>query len=387
MAVDANQDSLKVILRITNNNGNMDLDTFYLTFHEGWSALGLNIIPTIQAKSIRIAQSKDGVPYICYISEIPWGKLSVFKLVNNLWESVGVAGFSDTVTNNNYSVGISPNNVPYVSFVSGSAVNYGNITVMKFNGTQWEDVGNRGFAGNTNIISTDINFSDSGYPFVAFTNYDTVSLLLNDVSVMKFNDAVWEYVGTKNLNNGGVQYPSLSFLNGNIPVLAYRDYYNSKRAKVIKFNGSIWEDYGSSQLETNAVIIHLRTAPNGTLYLAYSHEEGGVLKISVYKNNAGNWTIVGKRRFTGDCEARIKLAFSSNSVPYIAYTGEPINKVSSMTFDGTDWVYLGDIGFSHDNGFVGGLSLLPNGIPYVGYVAKPAGATNYLPYILKFNSN
>ena len=91
-----------------------------------------------------IAFDQSGQPYVAY-SDYPslYGKLTVKKFDGSDWVNVGPAGFSAGLALST-SLVFSPANEPYVAYNDGG--NSDKATVMKFDGTHWVNVGIAGFS-------------------------------------------------------------------------------------------------------------------------------------------------------------------------------------------------------------------------------------------------
>ena len=71
-------------------------------------------------------------------------------------------------------------------------------SVMKFDGTNWVNVGNEGFSDGAQYLSLAISPSDNE-PYVSF---EETGLLYENASVMKFNGTNWVYVGNEGFSLG-----------------------------------------------------------------------------------------------------------------------------------------------------------------------------------------
>jgi hypothetical protein len=86
---------------------------------------------------------------------------------------------------------VDPTGTPYVAY--RDANNSYKLTVMRFNGTNWEAVGTPGFSdGPVQYGSLDIAINSLGVPYVAYSDisYDKKAM------VQRFNGTNWEVVGT-----------------------------------------------------------------------------------------------------------------------------------------------------------------------------------------------
>ena len=120
-----------------------------------------------------------------------------------------------------------------------------NMTVMKFNGTNWVNVGSPGFsAGYASYTSLAIY---DGMPYVAYQDGGNSS----KATVMKFDGANWVNVGSPGFSAGGASYISLAIDDSGMPYVAYQDGVNSSKMTVMK--GRIEIDLNDTSLSRSAV--------------------------------------------------------------------------------------------------------------------------------------
>jgi hypothetical protein len=133
---------------------------------------------------------------------------------------------------------------------------------MKFDGTNWVNVGNAGFS-MTEPITTSLAFHPSGQPYVAYVDYF-------GVVVQKFNGTSWVNVGSGSISAGDADYISLAFNSAGQPFVGYEDYANASKASVKTFNGTSWVYVGTGAFSAGrAVYTSLAISPAGQPYIAY----------------------------------------------------------------------------------------------------------------------
>ena len=200
----------------------------------------------------------------------------------------------------------------------------------------WEDVGSDGFAGSATYTS--LAFSGTT-PYVAFIDGGA----WHSVSVMKFSDGVWQYVGKRGLSDGQAHYVTLAFYLS-VPYVAFSDSTNSAKATVMRFTGNKWEPVGMKGFsDGHAAWISLAFS-GPTPYVAFSDSTNS--KATVMKFNGTDWEAVGKKGFSDGEAMYTSLAFLG-STPYVAYQDYGnTRKATVMKFNGTDWEAVGKKGFS-----------------------------------------
>jgi hypothetical protein len=139
------------------------------------------------------------------------------------------------------------------------------VTVMRFNGAIWEVVGSAGFsAGSVVYLQLVLNSSDT--PYVAYQDGGNGF----KATVMRFNGSDWEALGGAGFSTGGATYTSLAIDNNDIPYVAYRDGGNGSRATVMRFDGTSWNAVGSPGFSAGgAEYISLALDSYGMPHLAY----------------------------------------------------------------------------------------------------------------------
>ena len=159
------------------------------------------------------------------------------------WQAVGNKAFSDGDTE--YTSLFVYNNegipVPYVFYKDTDRNNHGSVMAYNESSSSWQDVGQKAFtngaigASENDTVSLFV-FDDNGnpLPYVAFRDISQD----NKASVMKFNGTDWENVGIPGISEGGVKYVSLFVLEENgfsIIYISYCDEAYNNRATVKKF--------------------------------------------------------------------------------------------------------------------------------------------------------
>ncbi|WP_433945763.1 Ig-like domain repeat protein [Paenibacillus sp. SN-8-1] len=246
-----------------------------------WESVG----PAFDGNYAQLAVDK-GTPYIL-ISDYDnsrGGKATVKKLEDGNWVDVGPGGFSEGLISVP-SLAVD-HGTPYVAY--SDLAHDGKLTAMKYNGEEWETIGNPGFtegtagAGNKGAIILRIQ---DGTPYVMFSDGAYADQRgYGKATLIKFNGAEWESVGQAGFSAGGTA--SLSFVfSGDTPYAAYTDVLNASKATVMKFNGAAWETVGKAGLTpSNAEDTSIAVDGNGTPFVAFSDYEQRA-RLSLMKYN------------------------------------------------------------------------------------------------------
>lgn len=241
------------------------------------------------------------------------GVLNSLASESSGWSYVGQAGFSlDSASFQ--SMDIAPDGTLYLSYTGKWK-----STVMKFNGSAWEVVGESGFGyGNQTIAIAPIDSPQSGTPYVA-----------SDWSVMKFDGKSWVSVGEPMSVEG--LYPelvsALAIAPGTgAPCVAYG--YGGG-VKVMKFNNEDWVNVGDvfgfdySDGILPAIIENLVITKDGTPYVAFNALQDSISKGTlstpvVMKFDGYNWSLVGSKLETSQ-KLGVSMVLDANNTPYVAY--------------------------------------------------------------------
>ncbi len=308
----------------------------------------------------------NGTPYISYTDFANGGKCTVMMYNGTAWNPVGNPGFSPYSITDATSLYIY-NGIPYVAYADEG------LTVKVYNGTNWVTVGNERFTGfGADYPSL---YVYNGTPYVAFRDLSVDY----KCTVMKFNGTNWIILGNSGISPDDCGTPSLHGYN-ETPYVAF----NWNDVPPMKFNGTNWANVGTEKFNmwTSSLYVY-----SGTPYVAFGDSTNGD-KARVIKYNGTSWVTVGNAGFS-EGEALIYprgLYIDNDETPYLAYCDETCGgKATVKKFDGTNWVTVGTAGFSP--AFAEWLSLsVSDGIPYVGYIDWVDGEFGLKASVMKFSN-
>ncbi len=207
----------------------------------------------------------------------------------------------------------------------------------------WRTVGSASGLSASGATTSDIVIDSTGTPYIAFIDY----AYTGKVSVKRYNNGTWNYVGSPGFSESYVGSYSLAFDNSNTLYIAFSVLSGSDaKAMVMKLDGTTWIDVGSTVLSSDISFISLSIDSNNIPYVFYSDGDNSE-KATVMKYSTGIWTLVGSAIGSSDSGSinyqsigRNSIILNSNDVPYIVYrrftnTGPTIDV---MKFNGMDWV-------------------------------------------------
>ncbi len=137
-----------------------------------WTNVGSARFSAGAVKYTSIALNSANIPYVAYKDYANGGKATVMQYHenNNTWEPVGQAGFTPG-TAEFVSLAIDGSDTLYVAY--NTSTNSGGINVMKYDGSNWVNVGNANFIHGTMNGTAALAINSKGVPYVAFKNLGT----------------------------------------------------------------------------------------------------------------------------------------------------------------------------------------------------------------------
>jgi hypothetical protein len=184
---------------------------------------------------------------------------------------------------------------------------------MKYNGSNWVNVGPAGFSNSSDDISLAID-NNTGIPYVALDD-----LQGGGAVVVNYTGGKWNLVGTKNFTPGSAEYLSLAINKSSVPILGFQDGANSNLASVMEYNGTNWTNLGNADFSAGtASYTSLALDSAGVPFLAYE-DAGNGSGATVAEYNGTNWVAVGSPGCTDGTAAYTNLAIDRHGRLYLAY--------------------------------------------------------------------
>jgi hypothetical protein len=163
---------------------------------------------------------------------------------------------------------------PYVAFKD--CVNQNKASVKKFNGSDWINVGSKGFSEDE-VWYIHLIFSEAGIPFICYKDNG----YLGKATVMNFDGLKWANVGDPGFSAGEVFWTDLAFDSTNILHVVFRDKETSFKATVMKYD-SLFVDVN----EVNESFISLYPNPvSDNLILDYNNSNFINKSIEIFNLN------------------------------------------------------------------------------------------------------
>ncbi|MDY0089586.1 MAG: T9SS type A sorting domain-containing protein [Flavobacteriaceae bacterium] len=288
--------------------------------------------------------------------------LFTFTASAQSWEVVGETGFPGEEVSRLNMV-LDNNGVPYVAYVKFDGIGV-KISVMKFENEVWQYVGNEGFSEYLATLDLALAIDSNNMPYIAYKNLDGS----NKITVMKFENNNWQTVGEAEFSLGAVAYISLAINSNDVPYVLFRDGANGGEATVMKFENNNWQFVGEAGFSTGEISqTSLIFDANNTPYVVFS-DGANAGKATVMKFENNNWQVVGEVGFSIGYIYHSSLAVNSN-ILYITYSGfgSSLNEISVLKFENNNWEYVGSMGISQGSAYSPSLRFDNNDILYLAY--------------------
>lgn len=247
--------------------------------------------------------AEDTIPYIAVSDNGNSGKLTVLSHAgSNNWDTVGTAAFTPTGTGSNINLKIHEGD-PYVAF-NGDHTTSQKASVMKYDGTAWNAVGNAEFTSGS---ATDpvLDFHNK-QPLISFANGSQSGKL----SVMHYDGSTWDYLGDTTVSEANAGYPQLEVNNG-IPYVTFTQFFAhiDGRASMMAFADSV--------VSTSSVF---NTSEIGKYYVKVIQAGSCVAYDTVYVQDAPPILIdslsITDVTCTGGSDASVQVTLSGGQTPY-----------------------------------------------------------------------
>lgn len=269
--------------------------------------------------------------------------LSLFSLFTNVnfaqWTSVGQPDFTNLGVID-VTMDIKQNGNSVVVYKN---TNNDSIYALEFTNNQWVQLSNSA-VNSTFGFQSELALDNNDVPYVLYSNAG------DSLIIRKWNGSSWENFGASTGFVGRGSNAKLKFSPNNEPVVAF-----SNRtiwpfpASVVRWDGNSWGNVLSPSVSNfQAGDIDFEFTTDNQIYIAITNLNGGAL--SVYKTDVSSWVQVGpSSNIFGGSTFYVELELNSSNIPSVLCAEGSLNNAASMkTWDGNNWVYVGNQGFSID---------------------------------------
>lgn len=211
-------------------------------------------------------------------------------------------------------------------------------------------------------------------PYVAYQVFDTNNLLWK---IKRLDGFSWVDVDTNGL--GYQNFRLLGTTASGVLQIAYHS-DDGKKFGIKRLVGSAWETVSESPELVNDPYPATYAFDDERLFVAFP-EQGLDNKITVWKYDAGAWSVVGQPGFSSGNVHSITLKVS-NGIPWVAYEDWSLGRAGIVQkFDGNTWQNVG--GQAYDGDQYGKKDFaVSNGIPFIAHADS---STQNRASVLKFD--
>jgi hypothetical protein len=211
-----------------------------------------------------IAMDKNSIPFVGFVDYGNSRKATVMRFNGVNWDAVGSAGFTDGIVDKT-SITLDQNGFPFIVFID--VANSQKATVMFYDALNWRTLGNAGFSDEP-IDYPSIFIDGNGVTYIAYA--EGVS---EKKATVKLHNGMWLDLGSPRFSEGYIRYTSIAVSNNGTPYIAFweGDYFTYKGRALI-FNGGSWEYLGSSDSvfsSTQAEYTNIVISPSGIPVVSY----------------------------------------------------------------------------------------------------------------------
>lgn len=200
------------------------------------------------------------------------------------------------------------------------------------------------------------------------------------ISVKRYVDKHWSYVGDPGFSVGAVDYIRLATDGFNKVYVAYKDATQGNKVTVQFFNGVNWSVLGNPGIGADTIIDFDFTVDQTTnvpvLFLKDS-----INKTSVLEYNGSAWSMLGVNNFAGAHVYEPKVS-SYNGVVYVNYIINSPFGIHVKQFQGGNWIALGNIINNINSMMITKVKLDNNSVPHFAFTDGP---NSYRPAVMYLN--
>lgn len=287
-----------------------------------WTSLGL---AQANASSGQVATAPDGTPFIAY--SLNWSNVYVKKYVDGAWVQVG----SSPTSGNQIGLVVNQASEPIIA-VQDANYNYQGVA-YKFNGTSWVQLGGGFYSTVGNGAAWNVaRLDDNDNLYILWGAFGSSGTAAH---VSKLTDSGWQILGGQAVGQANVYYyQSFDVDNNGNAWVAYPAGNIDKKLEVYHFDGSTWSLIGDNLPGGAVEHCGVRLADDGTLYIsfidfAYNNT------ISAMSYDGSEWSYVGPRGFTNSAGKYPQLVMHHNT-PIIAYADLSLQEKASVQAYNTD---------------------------------------------------
>ncbi len=196
-----------------------------------WERVGTGHVTAGGGSWARITIDENDVPYVSWVDFYAGGLMYVSKLVGDLWVKLGGQAVSDEIAVYYYQdVAVDSDGNVYLAYCAHQT-QY--LTVFRYNGTQWELLGDNIADGPIKGLDVALDSQQNFYVSYSDSNMES------KISVMKYDGEEWDYVGQRAFSEAGSDsYQSLTMLYDS-PCVVFTDLGFGYKTSAMYYKASV----------------------------------------------------------------------------------------------------------------------------------------------------
>lgn len=273
------------------------------------------------------------------------------------WDNVGSSSIVSAGGSSYNNLAIDASGNYYLSYYD---VSVAKGSVQKFDGNSWSYLG--GSAGITTGTATFNALTLDSQGAVYYSNQ--IGYPGTGMEVRKFSSGTWGSL--PNVTSTSVNYQAMAVSPSNT-LFAYS---SDGSGTVRRYNNGVWEQVGTAGFAGGATFAKMVIGSDNTIYVCQIASGVKVYKINANALSTDSWTLLGGTTagngYTSD-NSFSDIALDGNNTPYVLYVSNTAEgrKLNVKKFDGNSWIQIGAANFSDTVVNNTALTVSTSGIPYV----------------------
>ena len=258
------------------------------------------------------------------------GKMTLLRFSNNSWEKVGNEAFSAQISGSEMDLDIMEDGTPYVAFENAEATVNKCASVMSYNGSAWNYVGDA--AISSDMASTKVHFAviSANDIILAQVNNKAGSFARRIMVMSSYKGNAWSNAENPAMTSGFQVYDEKIAKVGDCAYLAIISRDAGYACTVLKYQGDKWtsllDNYTTANSTGNSIAaLDLVALEDGTLFLLTADDAVTTgsyqLRLQKYSPSTNAWTTVGGNPLSYIIESHnyARVAIAPDGTPYVAY--------------------------------------------------------------------
>jgi hypothetical protein len=315
-----------------------------------WNFVGIAGISSGWSVGNKLETDTLGHPVVVFQESNPGG--SCLRFNGTQWVPVGSPSLDNFQIESINDFIIDKKNNYYLLFTNTSY----ELSCIMYDGKSWKYVGSQKIITKQSVHAT-MAIDSKGVVYVGHPTSSGFALL-------KEKDGIWIPYSTTNLPTG-IAFPSLKFDSNDVAYMGYTG--GGLWANCSKLVNGVWKSVGNTDIsaKTNAAFYTtLHITKSDEIYIGFDDPY-----ISCYKldGTTSTWEKIGDSGLGGDHGGLNDLISDSNSKVYISTSHISGDKAMCFTFNGTNWVMVGNSPISESYASSPNISITKYGKIFAGY--------------------